>query len=149
MNDRPKSGCVRQVVQIGDRRVIDGVLRSYFKLPIGITPFSVPPRAPCLGCVWGDQSQDLLAVYSGSGFNGDESIVIHGRADWPYDKQREDYVTADFRQMVKFERQSVWSWVAGAEIVAGGAIGADAAPTVEAGASVATGDLRLAPVLLL
>jgi hypothetical protein len=92
------------------------------------------------GFVWGDEGQDLLVAYSGSGMSGDEPILLHGRADWPYDKQRKDYFTTDFRHAMKLGRNSFWGWVTGAEILVGGVAGAGGAVV---GTAAATGGLAL------
>lgn len=105
-------------------------------------------RVKLSGYVWGEERQDLLVVYSGAGqIGGDdkskgEPVLVHGRADWLYDRDRKDYLTTDFRHLTKFGENSVWGWVVGSEIVVGGTIGAAAtiaAAPVTAGASFALG----------
>ena len=92
------------------------------------------------GFVWGDEGQDLMVTYSGSGVSGDEPILLHGKADWPFDKQRKDYFTTDFRHAMKLGKNSFWGWVAGAEVLVGGVLGAGGAI---AGTAAATGGLAL------
>lgn len=92
------------------------------------------------GYIWGEQGQDLIVVYSGSGQSGDEPVLIHGKADWPFDRQKKDYFTTDFRHVMKLGKNSYWGWVAGAEILVGGALGAGGAIV---GTSLATGGLAL------
>jgi hypothetical protein len=92
------------------------------------------------GFVWGDQGQDLMVTYSGSGVSGDEPILLHGKADWPFDKQRKDYFTTDFRHAMKLGKNSFWGWVTGAEILVGGVVGGGGAI---AGTAAATGGLAL------
>jgi hypothetical protein len=92
------------------------------------------------GFIWGDQGQDLLVTYAGSGMSGDEPILLYGRADWPYDRERKDYLTTDFRHAMKFGKNSFWGWVTGSEIVVGGVVGAGGAVATT---TVATGGLAL------
>jgi len=92
------------------------------------------------GYVWGEEGQDLIVVYSGTGQSDDEPILIHGKADWLYDKQRKDYFTTDFRHAMKLGKNSFWGWVTGAEILVGGVVGAGGAV---AGATVASGGVAL------
>lgn len=92
------------------------------------------------GYLWGRDQESWLLTFSGLGKVGSESIGIHGRADWRYDREASDYRNIDFRQVVKFGENSVWGWVLGAETIIGGTIGAGGAV---AGSAVATSGVAL------
>jgi hypothetical protein len=74
------------------------------------------------GFLWGDDKDDWLVSYSGTGINGKEPIYINGTATW-----RSDHSAMDFRNVVKFGENSVWGWVVGSEVIFGGVIGAGGA----------------------
>lgn len=92
------------------------------------------------GYIWGNDKQDLLITYSGTGESDKERISLNGRADLPFDKDNVDHMTMDFSQVMKFGENSHWGWVKGSEILIGGTLGAGAALTI-AGAS--TGGVAL------
>lgn len=82
------------------------------------------------GYLWGEEDANWLVSYSGSGTKGKEPVLVHGQAIWRYDRERKDHTTMDFRQVVKFGTNSIWGWVAAAEIIVGGTIGAGGAIAV-------------------
>lgn len=93
-----------------------------------------------VGFLWGKDKQDLVINYGGLGRLGDESIQIHGKTTWLYDEASGDYREMDFQQNFKLGKNSVWSWVLGAEVIVGGTIGAGAAIV---GGTIAIGGLGL------
>lgn len=89
-----------------------------------------PVKASLLGTLRGKEGRDdLLVAYSGAGELGGDSkrkaepFIVHGTVDWPYDKQRGDYFTTDFRHLTKFGENSTWKWIVGGEILVGSAVG--------------------------
>lgn len=92
----------------------------------GVDKTSVSARL--VGTVWGNERQNLLVTYAGNGQIGKEPILVHGKVDWPYDRERRDYLTTDFWHLTKFGTDSTWDWIVAAETIFGG-VGSAAAIT--------------------
>lgn len=83
-------------------------------------------NARLVGTIWGNEGQDLLVTYAGTGQIGKEPILVQGKVDWPYAKEHKDYLSTDFWHLTKFGLNSQWDWIVAAETIVGGVGGAAA-----------------------
>lgn len=95
---------------------------------------------PILGYLWGEDRKSWTVSYSGKGRTEEGSIIVYGQALWHFEDISQDYKSMDFRQVMRFDTNSEWGWVLGAEILFGG--------TVAAGAALATAGLSTGGVAL-
>lgn len=90
------------------------------------------------GFLWGDDGQDRLVTYVGTGSIANVPLQINGTAMWKYDSKLSKYTAMNIDNVVKIGEHSVWGWIKGSEIVVGGtlgaATGAESIPTLIIGA---------------
>ena len=80
-------------------------------------------RVSINGYSWGTEQSSNVVSYVGTGTMGSVPVLIHGRIDWPKEKDKSGASSMTFEQITKVGKNSLWSWVVGTEIVGCGVAG--------------------------
>ena len=72
-----------------------------------------------VGSLSGQNGQDIVVSFTGTGFIGLEPLTMTGESRWFYDALTGDYLAFEFKHLTKIGQNSLWGWVLGGEIVAG------------------------------
>lgn len=75
------------------------------------------------GSLSGDDGQDIVGSFSGTGNWGADPISLQGSTTWIYDSVSDDYINMDFEQVTEVGSDSWWGVILGAEIFVGAAVG--------------------------